>query len=144
MLAYQVRPEPILTNYDRQDQFIALKVFIRSQALGDHIKNEMSIYERIEQCKSRHAGRSATRTLLDSFQVSGPDGEHLVLAHPPLGDSLETGIRRSPVPRLPPSGLRYILKDIFLALHYLHVECRIIHTGKKRCILLLWSPTINH
>ncbi|EFY86566.1 hypothetical protein MAC_07428 [Metarhizium acridum CQMa 102] len=63
--------------------------------------------------------------------VNGPDGEHLVLAHPPLGDSLEVGIRRSSPRRLPPSGLRYILKDIFLALDYLHVECQIIHTDIK-------------
>lgn len=115
---------------ESQDQHVALKVFIRSQALGDAVKNETSMYKRIEQHPSDHAGRNAIRTLVDSFQVSGPNGQHLVLAHPPLSDSLEVGIRRSSIKRLPPWGLRYVLKNILLALDYLHAECQIIHTGK--------------
>ncbi|KAM0666464.1 hypothetical protein ACQRIU_004319 [Beauveria bassiana] len=114
-----------------QDQHVALIVFIRSQALGDAVKNELFMYKRIEQHPSNHAGRNAIRTLVDSFQVTGPDGQHLVLAHPPLGDSLEVGIRRSSIKRLPTWVLRYVLKNILLALVYLHAECQIIHTDIK-------------
>ncbi|KAH7014369.1 kinase domain protein [Microdochium trichocladiopsis] len=114
-----------------QRRHVALKVFIRSQALGDHLENEMAMFKRIEQRPSDHPGRDAVRTLLDSFQVKGPDGDHLVLAHPPLWRSIEAIIRRTNPRRLPPSGLRYVLKELFLALDYLHRECNIIHTDIK-------------
>ncbi|KAI1821796.1 kinase domain protein [Xylaria intraflava] len=114
-----------------QHRHVALKVFIRSQALGDCVENEIAMFKRMEQRASSHPGRSAVRTLLDSFRVHGPEGEHLVLAHPPLWQSVEGAIRRSSPRRLPASGLRFVLKDIFLALEYLHDECQIIHTDIK-------------
>ncbi|KAI1122735.1 kinase-like domain-containing protein [Nemania abortiva] len=89
------------------------------------------MYKRMEQRAPSHPGRSAVRTLLDSFRVDGPEGDHLVLAHPPLWQSVEGVIRRSSPRRLPVSGLRFVLKDLFLALEYLHDECQIIHTDIK-------------
>ncbi|KAM3431985.1 hypothetical protein NHJ13734_007062 [Beauveria thailandica] len=114
-----------------QRRHVALKVFIRSQALGDSVGNEIAMFKRMEQRKSSHPGRSAVRTLLDSFRLDGPEGEHLVLAHPPLWRSIEVAIRRTSPRRLPASGLRYVLKDLLLALEYLHDECQIIHTDIK-------------
>ncbi|KAM3549902.1 hypothetical protein ARSEF4850_008610 [Beauveria asiatica] len=95
------------------------------------VGNEIAMFNRLEQRKSSHPGRSAVRTLLDSFRLDGPEGEHLVLAHPPLWRSIEVAIRRTWPRRLPASGLRYVLKDLFLALEYLHDECQIIHTDIK-------------
>lgn len=89
------------------------------------------MYRRMEQRASSHPGRSFVRTLLDSFRVDGPDGDHLVLAHPPLWRSVEGAIRRTSPRRLPPSGLRFVLNHLFLALEYLHDECQIIHTDIK-------------
>ncbi|RGP65954.1 serine threonine cmgc group [Fusarium sporotrichioides] len=120
-----------LANDLSQQSHVALKVFIRSQALGDQVENEIAMYKRMEQRASNHPGRSAVRTLSDSFRVNGPDGDHLVLAHPPLWQSVEGAIRRSSPKRLPASGTRFVLKDLFLALEYLHDECQIIHTDIK-------------
>ncbi|KAK6716980.1 hypothetical protein SNK05_000181 [Fusarium graminearum] len=88
-------------------------------------------YVSLKQRASSHPGRSAVRTLLDSFQIKGPDGDHVVLAHPPLWKSIEAAIRRSSPRRLPPFGTRYVLKDLFMALEYLYDECQIIHTDIK-------------
>ncbi|WXC54172.1 hypothetical protein SNK03_000177 [Fusarium graminearum] len=85
----------------------------------------------MEQRASSHPGRSAVRALLDSFQIKGPDGDHLVLAHPPLWKSIEAAIRRNSPRRLPPFGARYVLEDLFMALEYLHDECHIIYTDIK-------------
>ncbi|KAK6721278.1 hypothetical protein SNK04_000173 [Fusarium graminearum] len=115
----------------RKKSYVSLKAFIRSQALGDLVENDMNMYKRMEQRASSHPGRSAVRALLDSFQIKGPDGDHLVLAHPPLWKSIEAAIRRSSPRRLPPFGARYVLKDLFMALEYLHDECHIIHTDIK-------------
>ncbi|KAF3003880.1 hypothetical protein E8E14_007789 [Neopestalotiopsis sp. 37M] len=110
---------------------VALKVLIRSQALGDRARNEIAMYERMKQRNSSHPGREAVRSLLDSFQVDGPEGDHLVLAHPPLGESVRGAVRRSSPQRLHTPGLCYVLNSLFLALEYLHDECQIIHTDIK-------------
>ncbi|KAI0532658.1 hypothetical protein GGR58DRAFT_159396 [Xylaria digitata] len=60
-----------------QNGHVALKVFVYSQALGDHVNNGIAMYKRMEQCASSHPGRGAVRTLLYSFRVTGPDGERL-------------------------------------------------------------------
>ncbi|KAK8116055.1 CMGC/SRPK protein kinase [Apiospora sp. TS-2023a] len=100
-----------------QQRHVALKVFIRSQALGKkRVGNEIAMYRRMEQRASSHPGRGVVRTLLDSFRVDGPDREHLVLAHPPLGESVEGAIRRSSPRHLTVFGVRFVLKDISLAL----------------------------
>lgn len=105
-----------------------MKVFIRSQALGSHVDNELDMYKRMVQRSSSHPGRDAIRKLLDSFVVNGPDGEHRCLVHPPLWDSVRTVVQRNPTPRLPTPALRFVLKDLLLALDFLHNECQIIHT----------------
>ncbi|KAK8023078.1 hypothetical protein PG991_006959 [Apiospora marii] len=102
------------------------------RALGERVGNEIAVYKRMEQRASSHPGRGAVRTLLDSFRVDGPDGQqHLVLAHPPLGQSVERAIRCSSPRRLTAFGVRFVLKDLFLALEYLHDECQIVHTDIK-------------
>lgn len=144
-LRYVVAPRtpshPVLTKECSERRHVALKVFIRSQSLGDAVGNEIAMFKRIEQRPSSHPGRSAVRTLLDSFRLDGPEGQHLVLAHPPLWRSIEAAVRRSSPRRLPPAGLRFVLNHLFLVLEYLHDECQIIHTGKGPLILLAISAT---
>ncbi|KAH7009457.1 kinase-like domain-containing protein [Microdochium trichocladiopsis] len=111
------------------------------RSLGDLLKKEMSMYKRIEQCRSDHPGRDAVRHLLDSFQVKDPDGDHLILAHDPLGRSIQTVITCNNPRALPPSGVRFVLKELLLALDYLHRECNIIHTDIKADIMFSISDT---
>ncbi|KAI1203127.1 kinase domain protein [Nemania serpens] len=126
-----------------QHGHVALKVFIYSQALGGHVNNEIAMYKRMEQRASSHPGRGAVRTLLDSFRVNGPDGEHLCLVHPPLWESVANAVRRCLPPRLPTSGLRFVLKDLFLALEYLHKECQIVHTDIKADNIMFSIPDLS-
>ncbi|KXJ88091.1 kinase-like domain-containing protein [Microdochium bolleyi] len=130
-LGYGITSTAWLARDLSQRRHVALKVFIRSQSLGDLLKNEMSMYKRIEQCHSNHPGRDVVRHLLDSFQVKGPDGDHLVLAHEPLGRSIETVIACNNPATIPPSGVRFVLRELLLALDYLHRECDVVHTDIK-------------
>lgn len=59
--------------------------------MGNEVEHELNIYKWLNQGSKYHAGRAAVRTLLDSFKVSGPDGEHHCLVHPPLWDSVKGG-----------------------------------------------------
>jgi hypothetical protein len=80
---------------------VALKIFICSASLGSQLSHELSAYERLDRGPISHLGRRAVRTLLKSFTISGPDGEHQCLVHPPLWDSISTFLARNPVGRLP-------------------------------------------
>lgn len=85
--------------------------------------------KRMERGSKNHPGRSAVRSLLDSFDVDGPEDKHRCLVHPPLWDSVLTFLHRNPEQRLPAPVLAFVLKRLFLALDYLHTECQIIHAG---------------
>jgi serine/threonine-protein kinase SRPK3 len=108
---------------------VALKFFIRSSSLGSEVSQEYLAYQRLDRGSRLHLGRQAVRTLLDSFTVSGPDGIHQCLVHPPLWDSVKTFLARNPIGRLPIPVLAVILHQLFHALDYIH-ECQVIHTGK--------------
>lgn len=99
--------------------------------MGAYNDDELNTYKRISQVETDHPGRSAIRELLDSFDVSGPAGEHRCLVHPPLWDNMLTFIHRNSEGRLPTILVSYILQRVFLALDFLHTECQIIHTDIK-------------
>ncbi|KAJ8132004.1 hypothetical protein O1611_g1615 [Lasiodiplodia mahajangana] len=124
---------------------VALKVYLHSQSevLGNAGDNELAIYKRMAERASRHPGRGAVRALLDSFRITGPDGEHLCLVHPPLGESVASAVQRTMPRRLRTFGLRFVLGDILLALEYLHEDCQIIHTGKNISPLIYNSTTYS-
>lgn len=98
--------------------------------MGEQLDDELKMYKRMEIGSRNHPGCSAVRSLLDSFDVKGPDGQHRCLVHPPLWESVLTFLHRNPVRRLPTPVLAFILQRLFLALDFLHTECQIIHTGK--------------
>lgn len=87
------------------------------------------MYKRISTASTKHPGHRSVRELLDSFEVTGPDGCHRCLVHPPLWESVLTFLHRNPVRRLPAPVLAVVLRRLFLVLDYLHTECKIIHTG---------------
>ncbi|TFK24551.1 kinase domain protein [Coprinopsis marcescibilis] len=107
---------------------IALKVFISSSSLHrDEQSRELTAYQRLERGPVSHPGRQAIRTLLDSFIVAGPDGEHQCLVHPPLFDSVYGFLARNPIGRLPTPVLAVVLRQVLRALEYARL-CEIIHT----------------
>ncbi|KAK7414415.1 hypothetical protein QQX98_006693 [Neonectria punicea] len=110
---------------------VALKLFIHSKSMGAQLDQELTMYKRISASWAKHPGRGAVRELLDSFDVTGPDGSHRCLVHPPLWESVLTFLHRNPVRRLPAPVLAFILRRLFLALDFLHTECQIIHTDIK-------------
>ncbi|SCV34479.1 related to dis1-suppressing protein kinase dsk1 [Fusarium fujikuroi] len=67
---------------------VALKLFVNNQSMGQQLENELEMYKRISASSSKHPGRSAVRELLDSFDVTGPDGSHRCLVHPLLWESM--------------------------------------------------------
>ncbi|RSL51812.1 hypothetical protein CEP54_011231 [Fusarium duplospermum] len=110
---------------------VALKLFVNSESMGKQLDHELTMYKHISKSSSKHLGRGAVRELLDSFDVTGPDGSHRCLVHPPLWESVLTFLHRNPVRRLPAPVLAFVLHRLFLALDFLHTECQVIHTDIK-------------
>jgi hypothetical protein len=97
--------------------------------MGQQLDDELNIYKRIERSSHKHRGRKHVRSLLDCFEVTGPEDKHRCLVHPPLWESVLAFLLRNPVQRLPKPILAVTLHRLFLALDYLHTECKVIHTG---------------
>jgi hypothetical protein len=97
--------------------------------MGQQLDDELKIYKRIEVAPRKHPGRKYVRSLLDSFEINGPEDKHRCLVHPPLWESILDFLSCNPVQRLPTPVLAVTLHRLFLALDYLHTECKIIHTG---------------
>ena len=112
--------------------YVTLKLFIKAASMGQQLDDELKMYQRIDRA-SKHPGRNAIRSLLDSFHIDGPEDKHHCLVHPPLFESVWEFLHRNPVQRLRKPVLVFTLRQVFLALDYLHTECQVIHTG-------IWQP----
>lgn len=107
---------------------MALKVFIRG--IQQH---EFELYSLIGKANPSHPGHRHVRTALDMFELQGTEGNHhhqcLVLK--PMWDSWRDMLRRNPARRFSEMLLKAGLAQLFLALDYLHTECRLVHTGMR-------------
>ncbi|KAE8160440.1 kinase-like domain-containing protein [Aspergillus tamarii] len=110
--------------------YVTLKIFIKAASMGQQLDDELGMYQRLDRA-SKHPGRNAIRSLLDSFHIDGPNDKHHCLVHPPLFESVWDFLHRNPVQRLPKPVLAFTLRQVFLALDYLHTECQVIHTDIK-------------
>lgn len=97
-------------------QYVALKLYISSISMGKQLDDELNTYKRIDVGYKYHPGRRSVRSLLNSFEIEGPEGQHRCLIHRPLWDSLLTFLHRNPVRRLPAPVLAFVLKRLFMAL----------------------------
>ncbi|EPE02185.1 protein kinase [Ophiostoma piceae UAMH 11346] len=116
-----------------QHNHVVLKVFIRAQAMGKSVGRELDIYRHMAAVAStsEHPGRHAVRSVLDNFKVTGPDGEHQCLVHPPLWESIQAYMRRTQDGRCPPRVIGMMLYQLLSALDFMHRECRLIHADIK-------------
>ena len=77
----------------------------------------------------KHPGRNFIRKLLDHFYIHGPHGRHACLVHEPLGMSADVLVRMSPRQAMTLEDMKPGIRQLLIALDFLHSECHIIHTG---------------
>ncbi|KAG5934568.1 hypothetical protein E4U60_003789 [Claviceps pazoutovae] len=107
---------------------VTLKVLNESKTIHESLKNELHVFKRIETSSIAHPGRGAVRSLLDTFEIDGPNGRHRCLVHPALWENLDLTRRRTRAERFSESAMASVLKRLFHALDLLHQECHIAHT----------------
>ncbi|OAA66925.1 protein kinase domain-containing protein [Niveomyces insectorum RCEF 264] len=116
-------------------QYVALKVYIHNSV--QH--RELPFYERLNKVlPSRHPGAKNIRKLLDSFQISGPNGKHIVLAL----QASQMSIRDMDTVFMNGRGfeegfVKGAVKELLEALDFLHTEVQCVHTDVHPGNLLL-------
>lgn len=104
-----------------------LKVYVTG-AYRDH-ERELRIYKHIESVETNHPGRNFIRKLLDHFWIQGPHGRHVCLVHEPLGTSADVLMKLTPGHVMTLDDMKPGIRQLLIALDFLHSECHIIHTG---------------
>ena len=79
--------------------------------------------------ETKHPGREFIRKLLDHFYIQGPHGRHVCLVHEPLGTSTDILVKLSPGNKMTLDAMKPAIRQLLVALDFLHSECHIIHTG---------------
>lgn len=92
--------------------------------------HEREVEKHISTADPSHRGRSLIRTILDSFEVKGPEGSHSYLVYPPMRELSSMYQRRFDDRNMPLSLIKTYIYSLLTGLDYLHKVYRIFHTGK--------------
>lgn len=123
----EIHHEDSLTCGSRDHQYVALKVYIHNSV--NH--RELPFYEHLDKAlPSKHPGAGNVRKLLDTFEVAGPHGEHIVLA---LQVS-QMSLRDMDTVFMDGGGfeedfVKGAIKELLEAVDFLHTEVGVVHTG---------------
>jgi serine/threonine-protein kinase SRPK3 len=108
-----------------EKKYVALKVYINRSK----VHREMPIYTHINAIKTDHDGQKNLRKLLDSFEITGPHGKHICLAHKVFSMCMEDFRGYLPNRYFSADLIREIFGYILRALHFLRKEAHVVHTG---------------
>ncbi|KAF4968321.1 hypothetical protein FSARC_4266 [Fusarium sarcochroum] len=116
----------------QKDTYAALKITNNTPVKQAAARKELGITKQVFAANTSHPGRQFIRGVLDSFEVEGPDGTHIVLALEPLRQPLSMLAQQDGLTRkVPVQTIKAVLPSILQSLDYLHSEADIIHTGKS-------------
>ncbi|KAE8342708.1 hypothetical protein BDV24DRAFT_150294 [Aspergillus arachidicola] len=102
--------------------FVTLKVCTR----GQRPKHEISVSKHLENSNS-HPGKSLVRLVLDSFEITGPNGKHVCLTYQPLGMSFTEFRNSLPDNKFSKDLTQRSIQLALLALAFLH-DNYVVHT----------------
>lgn len=106
---------------------MTLKAYTRDEGNQE----EFRTYQHLSQGSPSHPGYAYVRTALDSLMLHRPGGGHHCLVQIPMWESFRDLLYRNAAHRFTEDLLKTGLMQVFLALDYLHTECKLVHTGKS-------------
>ncbi|OJJ67248.1 hypothetical protein ASPBRDRAFT_662011 [Aspergillus brasiliensis CBS 101740] len=102
-------------------RYVAIKIKANNYATKEDAERELCITEKITNTNPQHIDRSFVSTLLDSFDLPGPEDTHPLWM---LRRRFERDV-------LPLDVLKPVARLILEGLGYLHSQCQIVHTDLK-------------
>jgi serine/threonine-protein kinase SRPK3 len=106
---------------------VTLKIYTRD----GNPQEEFKTYQLLGKGSSSHPGYSHIRTALETFTIPRPSGDHTCLVQKPMWESFRDLMYRLSDGLFTEQLLKGSLKQLFLALDYLHTECKLVHTGMR-------------
>ncbi|KIJ58597.1 hypothetical protein HYDPIDRAFT_46424, partial [Hydnomerulius pinastri MD-312] len=142
----------LVKDHEQHDRYLALKILT---TYGTHLQrgeikdpghphlHEADIMRKVSQPTTSPGARYCLQ-LLDSFYITRDTGNHLCILTEVAGIALHKLQSMVTTDGGFPSQLaKQFVKQLCLALHYIHTECRVVHTDiKSSNILLTFEPHI--
>lgn len=115
----------------RANVFVTLKILTNGLMEKCAACTELKISRCIATTDPSSEGLRYLRTVLESFEVTGPDATHVGLVYEPMRESVSRFQRRLANCQIPSYLLKPLIAMLLTGLEYLHNECHIIHTGTQ-------------
>ncbi|KAJ6499821.1 kinase-like protein [Mycena vulgaris] len=128
-----------LVKLQLSEKYAAMKV-MKAEVTDLPELHESDYLRRVLTADPTHPGFHHNLHLLDEFRIEGPNGRHLCLVTELLGESLDQYAKRCPHGRPPITVVKNILRQVIMAMMYLHEKCNIIHTDIKSNNILFALP----
>ncbi len=94
---------------------------------AQQIDHEIAVSEHLSKVSLEHVGKKRVRRVLESFEITGPNGNHRCLLYQPLGMSWTEFLRLLPENRFEKDLVQYSLQLLLIAVDYLH-RSGVVHT----------------
>ena len=117
----------------RLRQHVAVKVHVHYRVKF----REIEVLRHLASLKSKHPGKHHVRGMQDSFDITGPLGEHHCIVYEPLLCTIMELRDLLPSKRMGDQLLKLTLTEVLQAVDYLHTVAGVIHTGQAQCSLLV-------
>ncbi|RAL09600.1 kinase domain protein [Aspergillus homomorphus CBS 101889] len=124
--------------HDQSEQrYTAIKIQTTTHS-AQSLTGELRVYDHLSKLRSTHIGGVYIRGLYETFDVSGPDGVHRCLVHPPMHMSLHELRRMSSSSwGLSDGILKQTLGCVLQALDFLHSVAGVVHSDIKASNIML-------
>ena len=92
--------------------------------------DEFELFKRVTDTNKDHPGYPHCLTLRGKFLARSKHGPHICMVTDVLGSDMVDLRRSQPKSVFGISATKRIIKQTLQALHYLHNECHLVHTGE--------------
>ncbi|CAG9759306.1 unnamed protein product [Ceutorhynchus assimilis] len=118
--------------WDKKDEhFVALKIQESSSTYSGIAFREIKFLRIVDEADAQDPRRNRLVRLLNDFQISGVNGQHICLVFEITGYTLYTLLLQYNGKGIPLANVRTIMKHVLEGLEYLHCKCKLIHGDVK-------------
>lgn len=112
--------------------YVTVKICTRDAEKSAQFNRELDFYEHVSSMESHHHGQAYVRGPYGEFELDGPTGKHLCLAHPPMHMTIQQLQYHNLAHKLDIPLLKCTLANVLKALSFLYDEAKIVHKGTAK------------